>query len=164
YVTPARYLNYFTWRDAKGNWHRSRAITVAVQMRSGEQIAKFGKAVDESLADVKHRLPADLVVARTSDQPLQVEENLDLFMKSLYEAIFLVVLVALIGFWEWRSALLMALSIPITLAMTFGMMSVLGIDLQQVSVASLIIALGLLVDDPVVAGDAIKHALNEGRS
>ena len=164
YVTPARYLNYFTWRDAKGQWHRSRAITVAVQMRSGEQIAKFGKAVDASLDDVKHRLPADLVIARTSDQPLQVEEQLDLFMKSLYEAILLVVLVALIGFWEWRSALLMALSIPITLAMTFGMMSVLGIDLQQVSVASLIIALGLLVDDPVVAGDAIKRALNEGKS
>lgn len=164
YQTPARYLNYFTWRDDKGVWHRSRAITIAVQMRSGEQIAEFGKAVDASLADVRHRMPKDLVVARTSDQPLQVEESLDLFMKSLYEAIFLVVLVALIGFWEWRSALLMAFSIPLTLAMTFGMMLLLGIDLQQVSVASLIIALGLLVDDPVVAGDAIKRALNEGKS
>ena len=69
---------------------------------------------------------------------------------------------SLIGFWEWRSALLMALSIPITLAMTFGMMYLLGIDLQQVSIASLIIALGLLVDDPVVAGDAIKRDLAAG--
>ena len=102
------------------------------------------------------------MLARTSDQPRQVEENVDLFMGSLYEAIALVVLVSLIGFWEWRSALLMALSIPITLAMTFGMMSVLGIDLQQVSIASLIIALGLLVDDPVVAGDAIKRELGAG--
>src|SRR3712207_3525164 len=83
-------------------------------------------------------------------------------MKSLYEAIFLVIIVALIGFWEWRSALLMALSIPITLAMTFGMMWILGIDLQQISIASLIIALGLLVDDPVVAGDAIKRDLAGG--
>ncbi|HEX6100501.1 MAG TPA: efflux RND transporter permease subunit [Thermoanaerobaculia bacterium] len=163
YVTPARFLNYYTWKDDRGQWHRSRAITMGVQMRSGEQIEDFGKAVDAALADVKHRLPADLIIARTSDQPLQVKESLDLFMKSLYEAIALVVLVALIGFREWRSALLMALSIPITLAMTFGMMSVLGIDLQQVSVASLIIALGLLVDDPVVAGDAIKRALNEGK-
>src|SRR5574341_901422 len=56
----------------------------------------------------------------------------------------------------------MALSIPITLAMTFGMMRVLGIDLQQVSIGSLIIALGLLVDDPVVAGDAIKRELVHG--
>ena len=85
-------------------------------------------------------------------------------MGSLYEAVALVVLVSLIGFWEWRSALLMALSIPITLAMTFGMMLMLGIDVQQVSIASLIIALGLLVDDPVVAGDAIKRDLAAGHS
>jgi multidrug efflux pump subunit AcrB len=83
-------------------------------------------------------------------------------MNSLYEAVILVVIVSLIGFWEWRSAALMALSMPITLLMTFGMMHALGIDLQQVSVASLIIALGLLVDDPVVAGDAIKRDLAAG--
>src|SRR5262249_10586146 len=104
----------------------------------------------------------DLIMARTSDQPRQVTEQIDLFMTSLYEAVILVVLVSLIGFWEWRSALLMALSIPITLGMTFGMMYLLGIDLQQVSIASLIIALGLLVDDPVVAGDAIKRDLALG--
>ncbi len=73
------------------------------------------------------------------------------------------VFVSLIGFWEWRSALLMALSIPLTLLMTFGMMMLLGLDLQQVSIAALIIALGLLVDDPVVAGDAIKHELAAGQ-
>src|SRR6185295_12578230 len=97
------------------------------------------------------------------DQPRQVEEKIHLFMVSLYEAIALVVVVSLIGFWEWRSAALMALSIPITLAMTFGMMQILGVDIQQVSIASLIIALGLLVDDPVVAGDAIKRDLASGK-
>jgi hypothetical protein len=86
-----------------------------------------------------------------------------LFMGALYEAILLVVIVSLVGFWEWRSAVLLAISIPITLAMTFGFMWVLGIDIQQVSVATLIIALGLLVDDPVVAGDSIKRGLAEGQ-
>src|SRR5262249_45791612 len=143
-------------------WERSRAVTLAVQMRAGEKIGDFGAAVDAALGDLRRRLPEDLIIARTSDEPLQVEENVDLFMNSLYEAIALVVLVSLVGFWEWRSALLMALAIPITLAMTFGMMYVLGIDLQQVSIASLIIALGLLVDDPVVAGDAIKRGLAAG--
>ncbi|HWT03759.1 MAG TPA: efflux RND transporter permease subunit [Pyrinomonadaceae bacterium] len=162
YESPARFLNYFNWRDPQGNWHRSRAVTLSVQMRSGEQIGVFGEAIDAALEEVKHQLPDDLMFARTSDQPLQVEENIELFMTSLYEAIALVVLVALVGFWEWRSALLMAISIPVTLAMTFGMMSVLGIDLQQVSIATLIIALGLLVDDPVVAGDAIKRDLAAG--
>ena len=162
YASPPRYLNFYNWRDEKGQWHRTRAITIAVQMRSREQIDEFGRAIDATLAELKKRLPEDLVMARTSDQPLQVKENVSLFMNSLYEAIILVVIVSLIGFWEWRSALIMALSIPITLAMTFGMMHMLGIDLQQISIATLIIALGLLVDDPVVAGDAIKRDLAAG--
>ncbi len=162
YQAPARFLNYFTWRDASGTWQRSRAVTVAVQMREGEQIGAFGKSVDARLAAVRKLLPDDLVVVRTSDQPLQVKENVDLLMDALYEAIALVVVVSLIGFWEWRSAVLMAISIPITLAMTYGMIYLLGIDIQQVSIATLIIALGLLVDDPVVAGDAIKRSLNDG--
>jgi multidrug efflux pump subunit AcrB len=162
YQSPASFVNEYTSRDQDGRWTRSRAITLAVSMRSGRQIAQLGADIDAALADVKTRLPHDLVMARTSDQPQQVVENVDLFMSSLWEAIVLVVLVALVGFWEWRSALLMALSIPITLAMTFGIMQVLGLDVQQVSIASLIIALGLLVDDPVVAGDAIKRALAEG--
>src|SRR5262249_55536426 len=95
---------------------------------------------------------------------VQVKENVELFMTSLYEAIGLVILVSLLGFWEWRSALLIALSIPLTLLMTFGMMHLVGMDLQQVSIATLIIALGLLVDDPVVAGDAIKRGLAAGSS
>src|SRR5689334_829224 len=131
-------------------------------MRSGETIGQFGKAVDKALAGMSALLPEDLTMARTSDQPRQVEESVDLFMVSLYEAVILVVLVSWVGFWEWRSALLMALAIPITLSMTFGMMNLLGIDIQQVSIASLIIALGLLVDDPVVAGDAIKRDLTAG--
>ncbi len=162
YQSPPQFLNFYTWRDAAGKWHRSRAVTLAVYMRSGEQIAKFGRDVDEKLAAVRQLLPSDLIIARTSDQPRQVEENIDLFMDALYEAIALVVFVSLIGFWEWRSAVLMALSIPITLAMTFGMAHMLGIDLQQVSIATLIIALGLLVDDPVVAGDGIKRGLSAG--
>lgn len=162
YQSPPRYLNYFTARAADGKWQRFRAVTLAVQMRQGRQIAEFGKSVDRVLDDLKAQLPADLNLARTSDQPRQVEENIHLFMTSLYEAIALVVVVSLIGFWEWRSALLMALAIPITLAMTFGFMYMLGWDLQQVSIATLIIALGLLVDDPVVAGDAIKRDLADG--
>ncbi len=162
YESPPRYLNFYNWVDSAGRWSRGRAITMSLQMKPGEKIGAFGLAVDSSLAILRDRLPPDLILARTSDQPLQVEENISLFMNSLWEAVALVVLIALIGFWEWRSATLLALSIPLTLAMTFGMMSVLGIDLQQISIASLIIALGLLVDDPVVAGDAIKRDLDHG--
>ena len=162
YESPRRYLNYMVSREANGQWHRNRAITLAVQMRSGEQIGKFGEEVDKALGTVRPTLPPDLIVARTSDQPRQVHDLVSLLMSSLYEAIVLVVIVALIGFWDWRAAALMACSIPLTLAMTFGIVHVLHIDIQQVSIATLIIALGLLVDMPVVAGDAIKRELGAG--
>ena len=55
-------------------------------MRSGEQIRKFGASIDEKLSQVRAVLPSDLIIARTSDQPLQVKENIDLFMEALYEA------------------------------------------------------------------------------
>ncbi|MBV8807391.1 MAG: efflux RND transporter permease subunit [Acidobacteriaceae bacterium] len=159
YDDPPQFLNYYCWRDSNGQWQRTRAISVSVQMGKGEKVGHFEKAVDSTLRTLKGRLPPDLIIARASNQADQVRENIHLFMTSLYEAIVLVVIVSLVGFWEWRSALLMALAIPITLLMTFGMMETVGIDLQQVSIATLIIALGLLVDDPVVAGDAIKRDL-----
>jgi multidrug efflux pump subunit AcrB len=162
YESPPRYLNRYTRRSDGAGWVTTRAITLSVQMRKGEQISAFGGLVDSRMEEIKKQLPADLVLARTSDQPRQVTENIDLFMMSLWEAIILVVVVSWLGFWSWRSAILMALAIPITLALTFGMVYVLGIDLQQVSIASLIIALGLLVDVPVVSGDAIERAMGQG--
>ena len=162
YQSPPKYLNYYTWRDPAGQWQRSRAVTLAIYMRDHQQIAQFGRSVDGKLAQLRQILPPDLIIAHTSDQPLQVKENIALFLRALGEAIILVVLVSLIGFWEWRLALIMALAIPIILAMTFGVSYMLGIDLQQVSVATLIIALGLLVDVPVVAGDGIKRGLAAG--
>ncbi len=164
YLNPPTYLNFYTWRDEKGGCHRSRAITLAAVMRDGAQIAEFAGAVDAVLEKVERELPPDLIMERTSDQPLQVKENIALLMNSLYEAIALVVLVSLIGFWDWRMAALITISIPTTLFMTFTAMKLLGIDVQQISIASLIIALGLLVDVPVVAGDAIKHCLLRGHS
>jgi len=162
YESPTQYLNYLTYRDQSGTWRRNRAITLAVQMRSGEQIGTFGKAVDAAIAGVRPQLPPDIIVERTSDQPRQVKELVSLLMGSLWEAIALVVIVALVGFWDWRAAMLMAASIPLTLALAFGIVQVMGIDIQQVSIATLIIALGLLVDMPVVAGDAIKRELGQG--
>src|SRR6202012_1892568 len=78
YQSPPRYLNYLTWADKGGRWHRSRAVTIAVQVKDGEQIDAFGRSVDAKLTTVKQYLPEDLVFARTSDQPLQVNENISL--------------------------------------------------------------------------------------
>ncbi len=162
YQNPPNLLNYYSWPDSDGLWHRSRSVSLAVLMRKNQQINSFGTAVDSTLSTIRAQLPTDLIIARVSDQPRQVSENLELFMTALYEAIILVVLVAFLGFREWRSAVLLMVCIPITLALTFVAIYLIGIELQQVSVATLIIALGLLVDDPVVAGDAIKRNLADG--
>lgn len=162
YQAPT-FLNFLAYRDASGRWRQGRALTITANMRPGRQIAEFAKAVDADLQDVRKLIPPDLVILRTSDQPRQVRENINLFLNSLWEAVALVVLVSLVGFWNWRSAALMAASIPITLALTLGFMVFLKVSLQQVSIASLIIALGLLIDDPVVAGDAIQRELAFGK-
>lgn len=163
YENPPRYLNTHTWRDANGAFQTSRAVTISVQMRTTEQVAAFSRDVDAALGAVRATLPGDLILARTSDQPRQVEDKINLFMTSLYEAIAIIIVVGFVGFREWRSSLVLALSIPLTLAMTFAFMWALGLDIQQMSIAALILALGLLVDDPVVAGDAIKHELDAGK-
>lgn len=163
YQDPPSFLTFLTLKNRdSGAWQRLHAITLAVQMKSGQKINVFGPIIDDLMTQTLKSLPSDLIVDKTSNQPEQVEEKVDLLMESLVKAVILVVIVSAIGFWDWRSALLMALSVPITLAMTFGMMLFLGIDLQQVSIATLIIALGLLVDDPVVAGDAIKQHMGMG--
>lgn len=162
YQNPPALLNFYKWQDDSGDWHRSRAITLAVQMREHQQIGEFGNEMDQALAELAPLLPSDLIIAKVSDQKTQTDDNLRLFVKALIEAVILVVFVGWLGFREWRSAVLLAVSIPLTLAMTFGFANILGIELQQVSIASLIIALGLLVDDPVVADDAIKSNLALG--
>jgi multidrug efflux pump subunit AcrB len=163
YQHPARFLSYYTSRGGDNRWQRGRSITLSTEMKKGQQIDAFGSAVNARVEEVGRALPTDLIVGTTSDQKRQVREKVDLFNRSLLEAVILVVIVSLVGFWEWRSALLMALCIPVTLAMTFGFMHLLGLDIQQMSIASLIIALGLLVDDPVVAGDAVKRELAHGK-
>jgi multidrug efflux pump subunit AcrB len=139
-----------------------RAVTLSVRQVKGTHIADFDRDVSAAVAEMKRTLPDDLRVERTSDEPEEVREKIEGFDRNLIEAVVIVVLVAVV-FMEWRSALLVAVSIPVTVAMTLGLSQLLGIDLQQVSIAALIIALGLLVDAPVVAADAINRELAHGQ-
>lgn len=160
YETPVSDASALTWRDAAG-WHKTRSIAVAVQARSGVQAVKVGADLDALIERLRGELPEDLIIAKTSNQPELVEHKIGEFMRSLAEAVAIVIAIALV-FMERRSAVLVAASIPLTLAMTFGFMDLLKLDLQQVSIASLIIALGLLVDDPVIASDAINREIAAG--
>jgi multidrug efflux pump subunit AcrB len=139
-----------------------RAITISVRQVKGTHIAEFDRDLSAAVAEVRQSLPSDLRLERTSNEPEEVREKIVSFDRNLLEAIVIVVLVALV-FMEWRSALLVAASIPVTVAMTLGMAQMIGVDLQQVSIAALIIALGLLVDAPVVAADAINREMAHGK-
>ena len=139
-----------------------RAITISVRQVKGTNIADYDRDMNAAIADVQQMLPSDLRLERTSNEPQKVRDKIVSFDRNLIEAVVIVVLVAMV-FMEWRSALLVAVSIPVTVALTLGLSQLIGIDLQQVSIAALIIALGLLVDAPVVAADAINRELAHGQ-
>lgn len=139
-----------------------RAITISVRQIKGTHIADYDRDITAALDELKLLLPQDLRIERTSNEPGEVHHKISAFNRCLIEAILIVVLVSML-FMEWRSALLVAVCIPVTVAMTLGMSQIIGIDLQQVSIAALIIALGMLVDAPVVAADAINRELAHGQ-
>ncbi len=139
-----------------------RAITISVRQVKGTHIADYDRDITAAIEEMRLQLPQDLRIERTSNEPAEVHHKISSFIHCLIEAIVIVVLVSVL-FMEWRSALLVAVCIPITVAMTLGMAQLFGIDLQQVSIAALIIALGMLVDAPVVAADAINRELANGQ-
>ncbi|MCU0231958.1 MAG: efflux RND transporter permease subunit, partial [Acidobacteria bacterium] len=147
---------------ATGEWIRTPAATLAVYRDPKVGAETFRRAVDAVLAESSAALPSGLSLRVVTDEAREVRGALRLFSFSLLEAVLLVVAVALIGFRGWRSAAVLALSIPVTLALTFVLMRLVGVDLQQVSIGALILALGLLVDDPVVAADAAQRRVERG--
>ncbi len=147
---------------ASGAWVRTPAATLAVYRDPSVGAGPFRQAVEAVLTTSAAGLPAGVTVRAVTDEAREVRGALALFSSSLLEAVALVVAVALIGFRGWRSAAVLALAIPVTLALTFIVMRLVGVDLQQVSIGSLILALGLLVDDPVVAVDAAQRRVERG--
>jgi len=160
YETPASDASFLDVRHG-ADFRRTRSVAVSVQVRSGVQATVVGDKLDEVVGELKKSLPPDLLIVKTSDQPELVRDKIGDFLRALAEAVAIVIAFALL-FMEKRSALLVAASIPLTLAMTFGFMDLFHLDLQQVSIAALIISLGLLVDDPVIASDAINRELAHG--
>jgi multidrug efflux pump subunit AcrB len=138
-----------------------RAVMVAIEMRDGKIIRYFNEDVKKVVETMKARTPEGLEFRVLSDQPTAVEHRIHHFMHCFMEAVVIVILVALF-LMDWRSALVLATAIPVGVAMTFVGMQVLGIPLHQISIAALIIALGLLVDVPVVASDGINRELHLG--
>ena len=137
------------------------AIGLAISMKAGANLLDFGKALNAEMEKITSDLPVGVGVHLVADQPRVVDEAIGHFTRSLFEAVVIVLVVSFLAL-GMRAGLIVALAIPLVLAMTFLAMENLGITLQRVSLGALIIALGLLVDDAMIAIEMMIARLEKG--
>ncbi|MBB3523365.1 MULTISPECIES: efflux RND transporter permease subunit [Rhizobium] len=137
------------------------AIGLAIGMKQGANLLQFGEGLDAQMKRVVGDLPIGVDVHRVSDQPHVVDEAVSGFTRALFEAIVIVLVISFISL-GLRAGMVVAISIPLVLAITFVVMEYSGISLQRISLGALIIALGLLVDDAMIAVEMMVARLEAG--
>ena len=137
------------------------AIGLAVAMKAGGDILTLGKALEAELARLQKNLPAGMELRKVSDQPAAVKTGVGEFVQVLAEALGIVLLVSFFSLGV-RTGMVVALSIPLVLAMTFACMYYLGIGLHKISLGALVLALGLLVDDAIIAVEMMAIKMEQG--
>ena len=152
YVDPAQPMFRFNGEPAIG---------LAVAMAAGGDALALGKNIRERAERVTAELPIGIDMSLVADQPHVVNESVHEFVKTLMEAIAIVLLVSFLAL-GWRPGVVVAIAIPLVLAVTFVLMKLFGISLQRISLGALIIALGLLVDDAMIAVEMMITKLEEG--
>ncbi|MDP8996672.1 MAG: efflux RND transporter permease subunit [Pseudomonadota bacterium] len=137
------------------------AIGLAIGMAANANIQDFGAALKQKMASVADGLPLGVEVHLVSDQPQVVEHAVSGFVRALVEAVAIVLAVSFLSLGV-RAGLVVSITIPLVLAMTFVVMSYMGVTLQRISLGALIIALGLLVDDAMIAVEMMVARLEVG--
>ena len=137
------------------------ALGLAVSMRAGGDILQLGKDLDSTTARLQKTLPVGLDLDRVADQPRAVSRSVGEFVDTLAIAVVIVLLVSFFSL-GMRTGLVVALSIPLVLAMTFAAMKYFGIDLHKISLGALVLALGLLVDDAIIAVEMMAIKMEQG--
>ncbi|MBS7707601.1 efflux RND transporter permease subunit [Chelatococcus asaccharovorans] len=137
------------------------AIGLGIAMRDGGDILALGRNIKTAMADITANLPLGIEPRLVADQAVTVDHAIDDFMTSLWQSIAIIMAVSFISLGV-RPGLVVALSIPLTLAVVFAVMLVAGIDMQRISLGALIIALALLVDDAMTTTDAMVTRLAAG--
>lgn len=138
-----------------------RAILISVEMQEGNNIVDFGKDLHDALDHLRPLLPPDLKIEFVADQPKVVAQRVKDFIREFGIAIASVILVTIILL-PFRVALVSAVAIPVTISATFGLLNAFGIELHQVSIAALIVVLGMVVDDAIVIADNYIELLDHG--
>lgn len=137
------------------------AIALAVSMKSDGDVLQLGKHLETEMARIKNDLPVGIEFHQVSDQPKIVKSSVGTFMRSLLEAVAIVLAVSFLSL-GWRAGAVVALTIPFVLLATFFAMQLFKIDLHRISTGALIIALGLLVDDAMIVVEMMVRKLEEG--
>lgn len=140
-----------------------KSIILSLEMREGYNIVEYGKDVEKVLSNFSPTLPDDIAVERIVDQPKLVDGSVRSFLRDLVMAIVIVILVMMLLF-PMRSALVSATTIPLTIFISIGIMYIAGIPLNTVTLAALIVVLGMVVDNSIVVIDAYLEYLRKGVS
>ena len=136
-------------------------IGIAVSMRKGGDIIALGEQLETEFQRLQKTLPSGILLEKVSDQPAVVKHSVREFVRVLTEAVIIVLLVSFFSLGK-RPGLVVALSIPLVLAMTFATMYYFGIGLHKISLGALILALGLLVDDAIIAVEMMAIKMEQG--
>ncbi len=139
------------------------AVLLGVSLADGGDVLALGRDVTAAMDALQKTLPVGLEIHQIHDQPRIVKSAVGVFMKAFAEALAIVLAVTFLAL-KWRAGLVVMLSIPVVLAITFTAMWFFGIDLHRISTGALIIALGLLVDDAIIAVEMMAHKLEAGWS
>ena len=142
-------------------YNGEQAIGLAISMARNGDAEALGANIKKRMAELRRDMPIGIEPHLVADQPHVVHEAVGEFTKSLWEAIFIVLGVSFLAL-GWRPGIVVAVAIPLVLAITFLLMYLLGISLQRISLGALIIALGLLVDDAMIAVEMMITKLEEG--
>ena len=137
------------------------ALGLAVAMKDGGDILVLGKALEAEFERIQKHLPAGMVLSKVSDQPAAVKTSVGEFVQVLVEALAIVLLVSFFSLGV-RTGMVVALTIPLVLAMTFAAMHYFGIGLHKISLGALVLALGLLVDDAIIAVEMMAIKMEQG--
>ena len=138
-------------------------LLMNIEMQPGNNIVAFGNEVDKALEYMRAVLPPDVQMHKITDQPRVVDESVRSFLKDLVISVLIVIAVMLVLF-PLRTALVSSTGLPVCIAVTLGIMYFLGIELNTVTLAALIVVLGMVVDDSVIVIDGYSEKLEKGHS
>lgn len=153
--------NYADPIEPKMFYNGQAAVGLAVSMENGGNILNLGRDLNKTIATIKQNLPVGFTISQVSNQPKVVEESIGEFVKTLGEAVIIVLVVCFFSL-GIRSGLVVAVGMPLIFAGVFVCMRIADIDLHKISLGSLIIALGLMVDDAIISLEMMSVKMEQG--